>query len=181
MERGRASAVLAIQRALHSARKNIVRAGRGRRRWIFVHLRPPSELILITRECTIFENTLYADSSLAGLPIVTRSIGNQAAALYSLPLKTLPLLTTTTWSPLLLIVYLSLFNALPGSSCSSCFNWTSSLVMDTRFSLCVEFLNNFWWKKWFRLVARSQNLIWFGIFRWSRLCLLENFDFGSLK
>lgn len=49
-----------------------------------MHLRAESELILITRECTIFENTLYADSSLAGPPIVARSIGGQAAALYAL-------------------------------------------------------------------------------------------------
>lgn len=110
-EKGRASAVLAIQRALHSARKNIVRAGRGKRRWVFVHLRSASELILITRECTIFENTLYADSSLAGLPIVTRSIGDQAAALYFPLWQPFPY-PPATWSPPLLIIYLSLSNAL---------------------------------------------------------------------
>jgi len=40
------------------------RRRRRKRRRVFVHLRLASELISITRECTIFENTLYADSSL---------------------------------------------------------------------------------------------------------------------
>lgn len=86
-------------------------SGRGKRRWVFVHLRSASELILITRECTIFENTLYADSSLAGLPIVTRSIGDQAAALYFPLWQPFPY-PPATWSPPLLIIYLSLSNAL---------------------------------------------------------------------